>query len=287
MVLTTLTVDDILEILFLSYHKPLDAARTLGRSPEDADYRKAIALHPRLIVRYPHVLGLGQELVFVLIEAGRHDEAEALLKRFEKEFLDLDEEFLCRWGRLFKERGDAHAGLPWPAHAGRSPDADLAAKYYRLSLEKYEQTYLIRSGNFPGINKASMLLIFVSLVPESPRSPGRADLRESADLAAKILADRANWQQDQSDDDSIWHPATAGEAHLLLREWAKAEAQYREALRHKDLKAQSRNSMRRQVEWIVVCFRKLSATPAKLFDDPAAFFETIPDPAEPPALMPA
>jgi hypothetical protein len=128
-----------------------------------------------------------------------------------------------------------------------------------------------------------MLLILASLVPATPGSPARAGLRESAELAAQLLADRANWPQDQGDDESIWHPATAGEAHFLLQEWTKAEAQYREALRHKNLKAQSRNSMRRQVERIVACFRKLSITPAGPFDDPASFFEAVPGPAEPPA----
>ena len=114
---------------------------------------------------------LGQELVLVLMEERRHDEAEGRLKQFEKDFLNLGEEFLCRWGRLFKDRGDAHADLPGMMGDGRPPDPDLAAKYYRMSLEKYDEAYQVRMGHYPGINKATLLLILALARP--PRG-GRA-----------------------------------------------------------------------------------------------------------------
>ena len=48
-----------------------------------------------------------------LEECHEPDRAEQMLKTLEKSFLNLDEEFLCRWGRLFKDRGDEYTPLPW------------------------------------------------------------------------------------------------------------------------------------------------------------------------------
>jgi hypothetical protein len=276
MSLATLSLDQILKTPFPSYHKPLELARSLTRSGNDDDRRKAVALLDGLRQRYPHVLAIGQELVLALEECHEPDRAEQILQTLEKSFLNLDEEFLCRWGRLFKDRGDEYTPLPWSNPDGRLPDPILAEAFYRKSLAKYDQAYRIRFGHYPGINKATLLLILGSLTPPPLDSQVRAEVYESAELAGKLLGDRLHWPVDQPDDLTVWHPATAGEAHLLRREWAQAASQYREALHGKKLTPLARDSMRRQAERILMCFRNLSVAIPPPFDDTTALYEIIP-----------
>jgi hypothetical protein len=272
MSLATLSLDQILKTPFPSYHRPLELARTFTRSGNEDDRRKAVTLLEGLRQRYPHVLAIGQELVLALEECHDPDRAEQLLNTLEKSFLNLDEEFLCRWGRLFKDRGDEYTPLPWSKPGRRAADPVLAEAFYRKSLAKYDQAYRIRFGHYPGINKATLLLILGSLTPPPPGSPTRQELEESVQLAGKLLADRLRWPTDQADDLTVWHPATAGEAHLLRREWTDAGNQYREALKDKNLTRHARESMRRQVERILMCFRNLNVAPAPPFDDPVSLF---------------
>ena len=108
----TLSLDQILKTPFPSYHKPPGAGPIVHRSGNEDDRRKAVELLEGLRERYPHVLAIGQELVLALEECHDPDRAEQLLNTLEKSFLNLDEEFLCRWGRLFKDRGDEYARCP-------------------------------------------------------------------------------------------------------------------------------------------------------------------------------
>ena len=273
MSLATISLDQILKTPFPSYHNPLELARSLTRSGNEEDRHKAVALLDGLRQRDPHVLAIGQELVLALEECHEPDRAEQMLKTLEKSFLNLDEEFLCRWGRLFKDRGDEYTPLPWSKSDGRVPDPVLAEAFYRKSLAKYDQAYRIRFGHYPGINKATLLLILGSLTPAPPGAPVREEVLESTELAGKLLADRLHWPIDQPDDLTVWHPATAGEAHLLRREWAQAANQYREALEGKNVTSHARESMRRQVERILMCFRNLNVSPSVPFDDPMALLD--------------
>ncbi len=114
----------------------------------------------------------------------------------------------------------------WP-----TSDPVLAGEFYRRSLEKYDQAYRIRSSHYPGINKATLLLIVGWLKSNAPGAPRALEISESAELAGRLLTDRPHWPRDQPDDETVWHPATAGEAHLLRQEWSQAAAQYRVALK--------------------------------------------------------
>ncbi len=262
---TTRPLAEILKAPFPSYHKPLEMARTWSRSGVEEDRRDAIELLKGLIARYPHALVFGQELVLALIEGGGNDEAEATLRRFERDAPGLDEEFLCRWGRLFKDSGDRQA-------RGSPPEITLAEEFYRKALEKYDRAYQIRSGHYPGINKATLLLVLAALAPTPPGSPPSPDLQASADLASEILANRPRWNRDDPDDEPIWHAATAGEAHLLRQEWNEAASQYREVLRRQNLKPHARESIRKQIERVVASFSALGVVVPPPFDRPAAFF---------------
>jgi hypothetical protein len=274
MSLATLSLDQILKTAFPSYHKPLELARTMTRSGNEDDRRKAVALLDGLRQRYPHALAIGQELVLALEECHEPDRAEQMLKMLEKSFLNLDEEFLCRWGRLFKDRGDEYTPLPWSKPSGRLPDPVLAEAFYRKSLAKYDQAYRIRFGHYPGINKATLLLIVGALKSQrSGPAPGSiTELLESEELARKLLACRASWKVDHSDDETIWHPATEGEVHLLRQEWEQAAAHYREALGAKNMSRHARDSMLRQFERIALAFRILGIAISPPFDDSTAFF---------------
>ena len=263
MSLATLSLDQILKTPFPSYHKPLELARSLTRSGNEDDRRKAVELLDGLRQRYPHVLAIGQELVLALEESHEPDQAEQTLKTLEKSFLNLDEEFLCRWGRLFKDRGDEYTPLPWSKPGGRVPDPVLAEAFYRKSLAKYDQAYRIRFGHYPGINKATLLLMLGFADSASARVTAAAGTLKSRRARRQAAGEPANWPSEQPDDLTVWHPATAGEAHLLRREWAEAANQYREALEGKNLTPHARDSMRRQVERILMCFRNLVSRPLR------------------------
>ena len=108
----TFSVDQILKVSFPSYHRPLELARALNRTGDDAKRSMALVLLEGLRKKYPHVLAVGQELILALIESNKYDRAELVLKDLENRFGNLDEETLCRWGRLFKDRGDDYLELP-------------------------------------------------------------------------------------------------------------------------------------------------------------------------------
>ena len=121
-----------------------------------------------------------------------------------------------------------------------------------------------------------MLLIVGSMKAEqtgqAPGSSPPRELLESVDLAGKLLENRGSWTTDQPYDEPVWHPATQGEAHLLRREWGQAAALYREAMGAREISHLARESIRRQVDRILLAFRNLGIAIPPPFDDPAAFF---------------
>jgi hypothetical protein len=276
------SVEQILETPFPSYHLPLELARALNRSGDRAKQTKALTLLEGLSLRYPHALAIGQEHVLALIECGEHDRSELALRALEITFANLDEEILCRWGRLFKDRGDDYLELPGAVSNRFVPNRDRAVEFYRKALEKYDEAYGIRSGHYPGINKATMLLIVGSLKAEqNGQAPGASpprELLESVDLAGKLLENRESWTTDQPYDKPVWHPATQGEAHLLRREWAQAAVLYREAMGAREISHLARESMRRQVDRILLAFRNLGIAIPPPFDDAGEFVSPGPKP---------
>jgi tetratricopeptide (TPR) repeat protein len=270
----TFSVDQVLRTPFPSFHKPLELARTLNRSGEDAQRLTALRLLDGLRKQYPHVLAVGQEFVLALIESGEPDRAELALKSLEHTFANLDEETLCRWGRLFKDRGDDYLELPGAVSNRFAPNRDRAQEFYRRSLDKYDQAFEIRSGPYPGINKATLLLILGSLkAQQTGLAPGSIkEFFESEELARKLLECQASWNVDHPDDETIWHSATAGEAQLLLREWTQAAVLYREALNARNINQHARESMLRQVERILAAFRSLGVAIPPPFDDITSLF---------------
>jgi len=147
----------------------------------------------------------------------------------------------------------------------------------------YDQAYRIRLSHYPGINKATMLLLLGALA----RSRGAKEesehyLAEASAIARDLLDRRARWPFERPDD-NIWHLATAGEACLIC-EPALAAEQYRLALDTRNLQKMHRASMRRQVERIIQSFKLLSRAVPEPFVDLDCLFAAEPDePRGPPA----
>jgi Tetratricopeptide Repeats-Sensor len=260
-----------------SYHVPFERARQAGRSDKVDERSRAIEDLKELRRTYPHVLAIGQELVLALLQQGSRDEAERELLALDQRFNSLVEETQCRWGRLFKDRGDEFVLLPWSPE-GRVSDPDMAQILYQKSLARYQTAYGIEAGHFPGINVATLNLIIGALMQAKPgESPPEIAAAES--MAANLLATRRKWKSTTADDDSLWHPATAAEAHLLLRHWEDAAKQYRVALSSEKLTPHAREAMYRQVERICLCFQAVGVEIPPPLNQPATFFQTAPAPS--------
>jgi hypothetical protein len=264
-------VEAILKVPSPSFHKLLAVARSASRSGVIEECRWSVAVLEGLMKRYPHVLAIGQELVLALLEFKEEEQAEEVLGQLDRSFTNVDEETLCRWGRLFKDQGDAYVRLPWSEPDGRAADPEMARVYYKKSIERYDQAYRIRSGYYPGINKATLLLILGTLQPPIAGAPPR-EIEESDALAAALLAGRSSWPSSFPEDETLWHPATAGEANLLRRIWDAAAQQYGDALKSRYITVHARRAMYRQVERIRRCLKMLSVTIPPPLGDPETFF---------------
>jgi hypothetical protein len=254
-----------------SYHKLLAVARAASRSGVSEKCLWSVTVLKGLRERYPHVLAIGQELVLALLECKDEEEAEVVLGRLDRSFTNVDEETLCRWGRLFKDQGDAYVRLPWSDPDGRPADPEMARVFYKKSIERYDQAYRIRSGYYPGINKATLLLILGTLQPPIAGALPK-EIQESDALAAALLAGRSTWPSTNPEDETLWHPATAGEAYLLRHMWDAAAQQDGDALKSRYITAHARTAMYRQVERIRMCVTMLGSTIPPPLGDPKTFF---------------
>lgn len=244
-----------------SYHKPYQDARAWLR---EGGERKAdaLALLTQLREEYPHVLVIGNELVLALLENDCHEKGLEELSRLEREFREVDEETRCRWGRVYKQEGD---------RAWQAGDRVRAESRYCQALEQYEFGYGLRQGHYPGINKATMLLLLAAVARqrgEGARSV--AYLRRAEETAEDVLARRDAWPRDLPDD-NIWHPATVGEANLLRRRWADAAGQYRAALGEPNVQPFHRQSIGKQARRILDAWASLDVRPDATFDPDALF----------------
>ncbi len=232
--------------------------RLSGRRPEQ---EQAVQLLAGLAERYPLTLEIGQELVLALADLGRAHEAQQALDDLERRLRNPNEELLCRWGRIFKDEGDSlNRHLPPDLRAagaaeGRATNDQRADDCYERALHKYDKAYGIRWGPYPGINKATLLLVRAALA----RAMGeelRAEtgVRDAGALAAELLKRREKepWPDDQPDDHAVWHPATEAEARLLMHEWEEAAGLYRSIAAR--ARPQQRDAMRKQVRRILAAW---------------------------------
>lgn len=241
------------------YDALLERARRWRLSGKRSEQEQACELLEGLAVEYPLALEIGQELVLALADLGMHSEAQHKLEELERELRNPNEELLCRWGRLFKDEGDRlNRYLPLdlrPPVMGdaREPSDQQAYESYDRALQKYDKAYAIRDGHYPGINKATLLLVRAALAQRMGLpTEAEAGTKAAHELAGVLLRRRASWPDDQPDDHIVWHPATEAEALLLRSEWDKAAELYH-ALGDR-VAYKQREAMRKQVGRILVAW---------------------------------
>jgi tetratricopeptide (TPR) repeat protein len=263
MSVSEMSPDEILAYPFPDYSWPLAFGISWRRTQEASMLESAIELFEKCRVRYPHAPEFGMELALAYLERGKKGDdvkAELTLRNNEGEDGPSDEETLCRYGRLYKDRGDnrLNAGLP-----------NEAAALYELACRWYEKACNVRQGQYPGINRATLLLVRASLCDNEMERARLAD--ESADLAAQLISRQEHWPRDY-DDDNVWHPATAAESHFLRQEWPLAYRNYLDALQQRNCQAFHRNSMYKQAKRIQSAFEQLEITDFGPLADLREFF---------------
>ncbi len=146
---------------------------------------------------------------------------------------------------------------------------------YLQALEEYKRGYTVRHGHYPGINQATMLLLLAAVARQRQDEKRSLDyLRQAEATADEVLArryDDKGWPTDFADD-NIWHPATAGEANLLKRNWSEAASQYAAALAAANLQPFHRQSIGKQARRILDAWRAWTCAPNRRLTIPMRLF---------------
>jgi hypothetical protein len=248
------TAESVLGMRFISYTTPLALARNWSQSGDKALQSEARKLLEGLFERFPHSLEIGQQLALAYLENRQEAEAKAVLDKLSLMCRNPNEEVLSRAGRLYRDQGDRYVKYPEIGGLVESPPEALS--YYRLALEDYTKAYRVRNGHYPGINVATLHLLIAAFETNATNRAGQ--LQCSQTIAQKLLDRWADWPL-ETDDDPVWHAATAGEANLLLNRWDAAAECYFAAQQHARFKSFHRGSMRKQVLRILYCHRRLGA----------------------------
>jgi tetratricopeptide (TPR) repeat protein len=174
------------------------------------------------IAKFPHAIGLNQQLALCLAASGsevHQTEAErevSSIARLAVVFRDF--ETLCRLGRVYKDRGDAEYSTK---PDGRFTYQQMLEKYlpayqhYHASFKFYNTAYEVSQNYYPAINAATLALLI-----------GSTDQQQK--LAQAVLHACSHISLDGPD--SIWVLASEGEAALLIGDVDSAVRFYRSAL---------------------------------------------------------
>jgi hypothetical protein len=205
-------------------------------------YRQGVTHLSRYMLRY---------LPLHLLRSGRRDDLSALLndpgygERIEP---GEAEDHFVRWGRFFKD--EANAWIHGHEGGGKliGARAERAAVLYREALSMYEKAYDIRRSHYPGFDMVNLLLLLGAMAKvKGEKEESDRCVAEASATARHLLQCRGKWPL-YSDNDNIWHPATAADFYLICGEPERAAEQYRLALEAPNLQDFHRRSMRRQVE---------------------------------------
>jgi hypothetical protein len=162
------------------------------------------------------------------------------------------------------------------AAAAVSGDLVTAESRFLQALDEYKRGYALRRGHYPGINQATLLLLLAALARQRKEDTRSLNYRRRAEAVADdVLARREHWPKDFADDD-VWHPATAGEAHLLKRNWREAAGHYTAALGAANARPFHRQSIGKQARRILEALALLDVRPESPFDKPDTLFGTLP-----------
>lgn len=223
----------------LTHHAGLAFARVFARSGRKEFVEAAVDILRQLKDRFSQVPDVYQELALAYAELARltqnrdhHRAAEEVLIELNNVCPSPHFETLCRWGRLWKDRGDEQFRS--------SGQIEAASGEYQRALEYYDQAYSLADDQqryYPGINVATLSLLL-------------GDNERARQMAQKIVADLEQRPQNMSEE-TMWIQATLGEAKLLLRRGAEAEEHYRRAVRHPACGSHARQAMKAQAERIL------------------------------------
>lgn len=269
------TAQSLLDMRFISYATPLALARRWARSGEPRDREQALDLLKGLFARFPHSIEIGQELALVYLEARDERAARSVLENLQLLCRNPNEEVLARCGRVYRDKGDSYvaypefSGPPRVRTGGVTDNADEALRYYDLALQEYKKAYQIRFGHYPGVNVATLHLLLTAFETDDAKRASHLDA--SMAIARRLLARKAEWPSEH-DDDVVWHAASAGELHLLLREWQAAEDSYRTAWRHAKCQEFHSHSMLKQVIRILYAHQRLGVGSLGAFGDISQVF---------------
>jgi hypothetical protein len=235
----------------------LEKFRTLARSRKDTEISQAVAGLEELSRRIPSAAEIAHELAFALLElaeltgeAEYYQRAIQALIDFENRQQGLysrDVEVLCRWGRLWKDRGDqaleqaanaaAASGAeqkPQTPPAGATGSIALSpAQWYQMSATYYRRAYDASQDYYPGINLATLKYLISVLDPDTAAKSaayGGGDYKKlPADIKRRLESDAA--ENKPEPEDAHWRIASLAEACLLLED-RDAETYYEHAWNH-------------------------------------------------------
>lgn len=263
--INTESAEELIRTPYPGYPEPLKVVKDWIRRGGTA-LPAAIRVLEHLRQSYPHAIKVAQELVLAYLQHKDRDRAEQLLAELEREFPHLDEETLCRFGRLHRDVGDAYL----PEEPLADTDRLFAARKYEKAWEHYDRAFAIRAGHYPGINRAALFFLRAwSAVEEADR---RSFIEQAQQAVKELLSRHSAWPMDFTDD-NIWHLAAEAEARLLLGHWDDAVKLYRRALEQPNCTAFYRESMGSEVGRLLRALRELLALPDEKAEELQNFFQ--------------
>jgi tetratricopeptide (TPR) repeat protein len=229
----------------LHYGPEFVFAREFARSRRPDFIQPAIEMFEDLLGRHPSAVEIRQELALALCELSDLTGDESPRRKSERVLSDLDAyhphyETLCRWGRLWKDRGDREFDVS--GNAGTVPgDKNDAARReglksrmsYERALEYYRQAYEIERHYYPGINVATLLRLLGDAA--------------AAERLARTLLDELEKLPRDATPETVWRLATQAEAHLIVGDCDAAAVLYTAALKHSKCQPQNKEAMHKQV----------------------------------------
>ena len=257
------TAEEVLQEPYLSYDVPLDKAREWIKKREPALLKEAVTLLQELRRRHPYAVQILPDLALSMLESGDREGARKIVDEYRPDDMAMGEEMLCRFGRLLRESGDDNVCFDGSASDWNT---DVALEEYRLALRQYEQAYAIRQSYYPGVNVAALRLRIYAVSP--PEDRDQRDLSAAQDFAGRLLQRRRQWPRNPyAEDDHLWRIATTGDCHLLREEWNPAAENYRQVQQDQACQPFHIACMRRTVEGIVHCFKRIGRTDFGPFQD--------------------
>lgn len=220
----------------LSHNPEFVFAKTFVRSRQEEFVKAGAKLLEELTQRFPLAIDIWQELALGRIELYSLTKSSAALRAAGEVLSKLESkcprphyETLCRWGRIWKDRGDL-----------QYDDKQPAEEHYKKALDYYDRAYELAEDKekyYPGINVATLQRLL-------DRTP---DSQELADRIMEDLRERPR----NADAETVWILATMGEACLLLGKCDEAAEFYQRATLHAKCQPQNSDSMGKQVRRIL------------------------------------